>query len=77
MTHVEALRRFAALQEAYRPLAVAIRALHSVTFAVASQRDEKFALQAIEDGGEIHEAVHDLLRALWPKDAPPIDEDGT
>ncbi len=77
MTHEEARRRLAALQEAYRPLAVAIRALHSVTFAVASQRDEKFALKAIEDGGEIHEAVHVLIRALWPKDAPPLDGDGT
>ncbi len=40
--------------------------LHALVFGVASGKDPKVALKALEDDGEIHEYVHAMIRLLPP-----------
>ena len=41
-----------------------VTGLHAIIFGVASQKDPNYALKALEDGGEIHEYVHAMVRLL-------------
>ena len=44
-----------------------VPALHALCFGVASLKDPAHALTALEDGGEIHEFVHVMVRLLPPR----------
>lgn len=44
-----------------------VMGLHALCFGVSSMRDPKYALEAIDDGGTIHEYVHAMVRLLPPK----------
>ena len=44
--------------------------LHALVFGVASLKDPAHALHALEDGGEIHEYVHAMVRLLPPRRPP-------
>jgi hypothetical protein len=48
----------------WRALASRLNGLHAQMFGIASMDDPALAMQAIQDGGILHEAVHDCLRAL-------------
>lgn len=47
-------------------LAILVEAVHDRLFGVASLDDPLLALREIKDDGGIHEAVHELIRALPP-----------
>jgi predicted DNA-binding protein (UPF0251 family) len=48
----------------WRALASRLNGLHAQMFGIASMDDPALALKGIQDGGVLHEAVHDCLRAL-------------
>ena len=48
----------------WRALASRLNGLHAQMFGIASMDDPVLAMQGIQDGGVLHEAVHDCLRAL-------------
>lgn len=48
----------------WRALASRLEGLHAQMFGLASLGDPQLALEAIQDNGKLHEAVHDCLRAL-------------
>lgn len=50
-------------------ICVLANAVHDRCFGVSALADPELALREISDGGGIHEAVHELLRAL-----PPTEE---
>lgn len=51
-------------------------AIHDRCFGIASLKDPELALKEISDDGGIHEAVHQLLRALPPRVAISQKETG-
>jgi hypothetical protein len=48
----------------WRALASRLNGLHAQMFGIASMDDPALAMKGIQDGGVLHEAVHDCLRAL-------------
>jgi hypothetical protein len=48
----------------WRALASRLNGLHAQMFGIASMDDPALAMKAIQDGGVLHEAAHDCLRAL-------------
>lgn len=42
--------------------------LHALVFGVASMKHPRAALNSLEDGGEIHEYVHQMIRLLPKRD---------
>jgi hypothetical protein len=48
----------------WRALASRLNGLHAQMFGLASMDDPALAMKGIQDGGVLHEAVHDCLRAL-------------
>lgn len=67
---VDALRA----QPQARTISVFAEAIHDRMFGVSSLQDPALALAEISDGGGLHEAVHELLRSLPPRQ-PQARED--
>lgn len=42
--------------------------LHAIMFGVQSQKDPDYAFEAVNDGGELHEYVHAMIRLLPPRE---------
>ena len=54
----------------YEVLCQMVSGLHALVFGVASHGDPEYAQKALEDGGELHEYVHGMVRLL-PTPAEP------